>query len=111
MILFELEREFQSQPYLKSLYQALFAIAYYGLFRIGEVAWGPHTMQARNVFIAVNKCKILIILYTSKTHGIEARPQRIKISALQECGEEKLGKNSYRHFCPFEQLLRTQRGL
>ena len=94
-ILFEIGRILDSQYYFKIMYQALFAIAYYGLLRIGEVAEGDHTIQARNVFITDNKKKILLVLYSSKTHDIDSRPQKIKISAL--------GKNdTYKHFCPFE---------
>ena len=99
-ILFELARVFSTQPYLKCMYQAMFAIAYYGLFRIGELARGDHTVQARNVFIATNKQKILLILYTSKTHGVYAKSQRIKISAVANSNQSN---NTYfRHFCPFK---------
>ena len=78
LILFELGRHFGTlqQPYLNKLYQALFALGYYGLFRIGELVSGDHTIKAKNVHIAKNKEKILIILYTSKTHGKESRPQK-----------------------------------
>ena len=100
MILFEIEREFECQPYLKAMYQALFAMAYYGLFRIGEIVDGSHTMQARNVYFAQNKSKILIVLYTSKTHDVNSRPQKIKISALEQ--QPKTLNKKFRHFCPFE---------
>ena len=32
------------QPFLASLYQALFATTYFGLFRIGEVTCSPHVL-------------------------------------------------------------------
>ena len=40
LLLFELQREMGKQPYLCSLYQSMFAFAYYGLMRIGEIAMG-----------------------------------------------------------------------
>ena len=94
VLLFELERLFKDQMYLRTMYRTLFALAYYGLFRIGELAQGDHPVKACNIHIAQNKAKILIYLRTSKTHGLESRPQKIKISA------ENLVKK-VTHFCPF----------
>ena len=101
MLLFELERKFggsSPQPYLEALYKNMFSLAYYGLMRVGELACGPHTMKARNIHTGKNKNKILIVLYTSKTHGIHVKPQEIKITALSNY--EQTRKN--RHFCPFQ---------
>ena len=70
-----------NQPYLKSLYQALFSAAYYGLLRIGEVTKGPHVVLAHNIRIGVNKDKLLFILRSSKTHNQGNGPQLIKISS------------------------------
>ena len=97
MLLFEIQRVFEKQPYLEKLYKAIFILGYYGLMRIGELVQGPHTMKAKDIYIGKNKNKILIFLYTSKTHGLESKPQQIKITAL-EGYENKLKK---RHFCPF----------
>ena len=47
LILFELERVFNTQPYLATLYKTLFAIAYYGLLRPGEITLGPHVLKQR----------------------------------------------------------------
>ena len=72
IILFEIERRFgkeKQQPYLKILYQAMIILDYYGLMRIGELTTGPHVVKAKDVHIATNKNKILLILYTSKTHN------------------------------------------
>ena len=51
MILYEIERIFINQPYLTCMYQALFAIRYYGLLRVSELAVNDagHTIQAKNV--------------------------------------------------------------
>ena len=74
VLLFEIKRKFASQPYLESLYLALFAIGYYGLLRVGEITLGPHVIKAKNIFISHSKLKLLIILYTSKTHNQGLRP-------------------------------------
>ena len=70
-------------------------MAYYGLFRIGELTCSRHTIKACNVRIATTKDKILFILYSSKTHGTSNFPQRVKIS--RPSGENR----KKRHFCPF----------
>ena len=74
LILFEVERKFEAenQPFLNILYEAIFIVSYYGLFRIGEVTKSPtanHTIKAKNVHVATNKDKILFVLYTSKTRS------------------------------------------
>ena len=92
LLLFELERIFETQPYLEILYKSIFLLGYYGLFRIGELTSGSHPIKAINVHIAQNKDKMLFILYSSKTHGRESRAQRVKISSDVNCK---------RFFCPF----------
>ena len=103
MILFEIKRKFsnENQPYLETMYCALFALAYYGLMRISELVVGSHTIKAKNIHVAENKDKMLLMLYSSKTHGKESLPQKIKIQALGESEEFR----SHRFFCPF-QLVR-----
>ena len=63
--------------------------------RIGELAFGPHQMKAKDIHVAQNKDKILIVLYTSKTHGLNMKPQQIKIT--KNCNSI----NNISHFCPF----------
>ena len=53
--------------------------------------------------MGLNKPKILIILYSSKTHGRESKPQKVKIQAVDE--DEYLKKKN-KHFCPFGYLRR-----
>ena len=68
--------------------------------RIGEVTSSPHVLKACNVHIATNKEKILLVLYSSKTHDKSSLPQEIKIT-------------SKKFFCPFK-LMReymTLRGV
>ena len=64
LLLFELQRVFANQPYLKSLYKAIFSIMYYGLMRICEVTVtsSNHTVRAKDLHIGRNKDKILIVL-------------------------------------------------
>ena len=82
--LFELQRTFYNQPYLQTLYKCILAIGYYGMVRIGELTLGSHSIKAKDVYIGQNKNKILIVLYTSKTHGVYANPQQIKIKAAMD---------------------------
>ena len=100
LILFEVGRHFGrlSQPYLEKLYKLTFALAYYGMMRVGELTTSPHTAKAKDVHIGENKDKILIILHSSKTHGRNSFPQEIKISAGRSILETKVD----RFFCPFE---------
>ena len=71
--------------------------------RVGEVTQSPHVLLARNIHIATNKDKLLLILYSLKTHGLWSRPQKIKITSNRE---EKTGSYLHRNFCPFA-LLRN----
>ena len=100
LILFEVERFFDSQPYLEILYKSLFILAYYGLFRVGELTTGGHPIRAKDVHIGCNKNKMLFILRTSKTHGVDTRPQKVKISANANYYCKQNTNN--RFFCPFK---------
>ena len=102
-ILFECDRLFTetSQAYLYQLYRALFCLAYYGMMRIGELTKSPHTLKAGNIHVGHNKDKILVVLYTSKTHGKESKPQKIKISGVP-VSNTKMGQ---RFFCPFKAVI------
>ena len=82
LLLFQLETIFSNQPYLECMFKAFFLLSYYGLFRPGELAAGPHTVKAKDVCVATNKDKMFFILYSSKTHGLESRPQKVKISGI-----------------------------
>ena len=65
LILFEIKRMFTDQPVLETMYTAWFLLAYYGLFRVGELAFDDHMVKAKDVHIGINKNKLLFILYTS----------------------------------------------
>ena len=101
-LLFEVKRYYKNQPYLQCLYQAIFLLAYYGLFRIGELTYSKHQVKAKDVYIGVNKPKILIVLYLSKTHDKESRPQKVKISANHHHSSNM--KKHHLFFCPFKYL-------
>ena len=81
----------------------MFAVYYYGLMRVGEITQSQHILKACNVHMARNKNKLLLILYSSKTHDKANRPQKIKITANDI---ERMGNYKDRHFCPF-QLMRN----
>ena len=73
----------------------MLALGYYGLLRVGEMAFSEHAIQCKNVHVAKNKNKIRLYLYSSKTHDESSRPQSIKITAAED-----LFKNNM-FFCPF----------
>ena len=79
LILFSVDRFYSSQPYLSLMYKSIFLLGYYGLLRVGELTSSLHTIKAWDIHMGKNKNKILLILYSSKTHGKESRPQKIKI--------------------------------
>ena len=82
MILDRIEKDLgERQYYLCLLYQCMTILGYYGLLRIGEMAEGPHSVKAKNVHSAKNKEKILMYLFSSKTHGLDRVPQKIKMWA------------------------------
>ena len=104
MLLFEIGRHFgggdSPQPYLEALYKAMFSLAYYGMLRIGEITESQHNVKASDVHLAHNKDKLLIVLYTSKTHGQESGPQKIKISAVPGVQMDT------RIFCPIKLVIK-----
>ena len=108
LLLFELSRKFgeKGQVYLECMYTAMFCLAYYGMMRVGELTLGSHTMKACNIHVGNNKDKIQIVLYTSKTHGQESRPQKIKISAVEGvCNGTKGTSNKQKFLCPFQAVI------
>ena len=80
ILLFELERIFATQPYLKALYKTVLALEYYSLMRI-ELMQSQHVIKVKDMHLALNKEKLLLVLYTSKTHGKESYSQKIKITS------------------------------
>ena len=99
--MFEVQRRFGNQIFLESMYKVLFALSCYGMMRVGELTQSDHVVKACNVHSALNKKKLMLMLYTSKTHGVSKYPQKIKIRA----NEENLENNNYyqnRYFCPFK---------
>ena len=103
LILFETQRIFDKQLYLEVMYKALYILGYYGLLRAGELCKttdSDHTIRACNVHSATNKEKLLIVLYTSKTHGKDSYPQKIKITPSSNICSKR--NNIHRNFCPFK---------
>ena len=91
------------QPYLCTMFRALFSMAYFGLFRIGELTLSPHVIKARDIHIGVNKKKLLFVLHSSKTHNKSSKPQIIKIDSIKKydvnCTNISVMQN-----CPFQLL-------
>ena len=98
-ILFEIERLFKNQYYLEILYKTIFLVSFYGLLHVGEATKGDHVIRAKDIYIADNKDKILLLLYSSKTHNRGSKPQEINIVANKDSYHLKSAKK--RFFCPF----------
>ena len=99
LLLFELHRFYEDSCYLCLLYTAAFSVAYFGLLRVGEITFSEHSIKAVDVYASKEKQKILFLLRSSKTHGKNHRPQKIKITATSE-SKNLLNKRTA-NFCPF----------
>ena len=86
------------QPYLLTMYKALFLTVYFGLFRIGELTKSKHVIRAVNTHVGENKKKIMFVLYSSKTHDQSNKPQIIKINSPHS------GRNPGNQLCPFHAI-------
>ena len=85
---------------------------YYGLLRIGEVTESIHSIKAINVHETTNGSthRLLIVLYTSKTHGLDKPPQKIKILGNKTVeitnsplvSKHSINKAELGKFCPVE---------
>ena len=82
MLFDELLDILDQQPYLMTLYRAMFASAYYGLLRVGEIASGEHPVKAVDVHVGLNKRKIMFMLRTLKTHWKDVKPQVVKVTSM-----------------------------
>ena len=51
--------------------------------------------------IGANKNKILLTLYSSKTHDKNLNPQHIKITGIDQCSVNNAVRYKHRIFCPF----------
>ena len=98
LIMFQLNTIYDHQPYLEALYKAMIVLGYYGLMSVGELTSSQHTLKAKDIHIGINKDKILMVLYSSKTHDKHNMPQQIKISSIQN---KKDNAAAARIFCPF----------
>ena len=99
MLLNKLIIHYQDQPYLKTMYCALFSTTYYGLFRVGVLTAGTHPVMVNDVRIDDKKELIQLILRTSKTHGYNNHPQKIKITKKPTVEAED--RSMHPQFCPY----------
>ena len=107
MALIQVERyqRARNQYYLEILYKTIFLVAYYGLFRIGELTESPHVIRAVDVHEGRNGTRFLFLLRSSKTHSRSDRPKKIKIWALdKDRTNGKLNLSQKRIFCPVKLL-------
>ena len=103
------ESLFGEQPYLQSLYMALFSTAYFGLFHVGELTSSQHVVKAKNVHVGRNKNKMLFVLTSSKTHSICMKPQQIKISSTRQF-TDRHGAKTYCPYLCLRNYIDKQRG-
>ena len=82
---------------------------------MGELTMGTHPILAKDVHIATNKHKLLFVLHSSKTHGKNDKPQKIKITGLpKSVTNQKIltrldsmeTQRKSHSFCPFTILKR-----
>ena len=92
------------QPFLATLYRALFSTAYFRLLRIGEITAGAHPILVNDVHLAENKKKVMFILRSSKTHGVQDKPQRVKITSNEIKYNRKSLQNQACDYCPYKIL-------
>ena len=108
IVLFETERYFKhrNQAYLELVYKTAFILGYYGMLRIGEIASGTHAVKAKDIHVNHDKTNLIIFLYSSKTHGRESRPQKIKITKLNTYERDLKFKSEKgkKFFCPCETI-------
>ena len=86
----------------------MLSTAYYGLFRICEIAEmrSGHAALAKDVQITSNKNKFLFVLRSSKTHTKGNTPQFVKLSSngqVKGCVKQAR-KNCDTSLCPYELL-------
>ena len=77
--------------------------AYYGLFRIGEIAEGLHVIKFLDVHSTPQRDKILFMLWTSKTHQRSKKPQVVKIMAVQ--GKNEMWPSDVYAYCPCRLIM------
>ena len=97
LMLYELGRKYQDQPYLEKLYLTIFSTMYHGLLRVSEVSNHEHSVKVTDVHITHNNSKALFILRSSKTHHKGQRPQKIEILC-----DRSRPRNDRSHFCPVQ---------
>lgn len=78
-------KKLQNQPYLVKLYKAIFASAYYGLLRIGEITGSKHSIKSRDVHVALDRPKVQFRIWSAKNKKRGSWPDDIKIEGLTDC--------------------------
>ena len=96
ILLFEVKQVFRKDMYLEKMYKAVLLLGYYRLMHVGELTLSPHVLKAKDIHIARNKNKLLIVLYSSKTHSNCNNPQEIKITGTMA--------KKVNFFCPFKAI-------
>ena len=73
--------------------------------RIGEVTASPHIVKANDVYVGLNKHKLMMLLHSSKTHNQNTKPQIIKIDSVYgPIPTHQRAQSGYNQYCPFQLL-------
>lgn len=72
------------QEYLGTLLKAMFATAYFGLLRVGEMVKSNHQIKMKNLHIGKNKRKLTLLLDSSKTHSQSDKPQKVTLPQVRQ---------------------------
>ena len=105
LIIEKIDKIFDTQPYLSKLYAAIFITGNYGLLRIGELTKSQHAIKARDVHMAKNKDKMMLVLRSSKTHGVHQKPQIIKLKSENKHLKDRTVARAVRKMiCPYKSL-------
>ena len=68
LLLTQAHIQFETQPYLLTLFKVMLVAGYYGLLRVGEMTASPHVLKSKDVKLGKNKNKLMFVLHSSKTH-------------------------------------------
>lgn len=93
----QIDRIFETQPYLSKLYRCMMVMGFSGMLRVGEMASGDHPVLVRDIHFNHRLKKVQVILRTSKTHGLGDQPQYVKFSS-----DDSRVYLYNRKFCPYQ---------
>lgn len=81
LVITAVEKRFleKGQVFLSKLYKAMLVAGYYGYLRIGEMTKSKHNIAGRDMCIALNKNKAILLIRSSKTQKGGTIPTKVEI--------------------------------